>query len=83
MDVTIKLFGLLLVRVRASAYDVFAPSVVGAAGGMGQPTSRRSSFRAIPPEPNAFGDVAPNPEHNDSALGVEEDRRLRRRGSQL
>lgn len=68
-------------EIRASAYDVFAPSVVGAAGGI--PTSRRSSFRAIPTEPTAFGDVPPNPELSDATLGVEEDRRLRRRGSQL
>lgn len=68
--------------LRASAYDVFAPSVVGAAGGLPS-TSRRSSFRAIPSESTGFGDGPPNQDHNDGALGVEEDRRLRRRGSQL
>lgn len=63
---------------RASAYDVFsvpalntvAPSNVG----------RRPSFRAPPPEPTS----PPSPDTGGPALIIpEEDRRTRRRGSQL
>lgn len=68
---------------RASAYDVFAPTAMGAAGGMGPPTSRRSSFRAIPQEPTAFVENTTSIDLSDASLVVEEDRRLRRRGSQL
>lgn len=69
---------------RASAYDVFAPSLLNSAAGMGaNPSSRRSSFRATAQEPNMQKENSPSPEKNDLALFVEEDRRMRRRGSQL
>lgn len=70
---------------RASAYDVFAPSVLNSAAGMSaaNPASRRSSFRATAQEPNMYKENSPSPEKNDASLFVEEDRRMRRRGSQL
>lgn len=69
---------------RASAYDVFAPSVLSSAAGISaNPSSRRSSFRATTQESNMYKENSPSPEKNDSALFVEEDRRMRRRGSQL
>lgn len=72
---------------RASAYDVFAPSVLNSAAGMsgggGGNQSRRSSFRATGQEQNMYKENSPSPEKNDTALFVEEDRRMRRRGSQL
>lgn len=68
---------------RASAYDVFAPSILNSAAGISaNPSSRRSSFRATP-ETNTFKESSPSPEKNDTTLFVEEDRRMRRRGSQL
>lgn len=68
---------------RASAYDVFAPSVLNSAAGISaNPSSRRSSFRTAP-EPNTYKETSPSPEKNDASLFVEEDRRMRRRGSQL
>lgn len=69
---------------RASAYDVFAPSVLNSAAGISaNPSSRRSSFRATTQESNMYKETSPSPEKNDSGLFVEEDRRMRRRGSQL
>lgn len=70
---------------RASAYDVFAPSILSSAAGIsGNPSSsRRSSFRATGQETNMYKENSPSPEKNDTALFVEEDRRMRRRGSQL
>lgn len=47
------------------------------------PASRRSSFRATTQEPNMYKENSPSPENNDATLFVEEDRRMRRRGSQL
>ncbi|XP_031622364.1 regulating synaptic membrane exocytosis protein 2 [Contarinia nasturtii] len=69
------------IQRRASAYDVLAPSVLNSAAGI--PSSRRSSFRGTAPESNMYKENSPSPEKNDSALFVEEDRRVRRRGSQL
>lgn len=70
---------------RASAYDVFAPSVLSSAAGISaNPSSRRSSFRATAQEPpSMYKENSPSPENNESTLFVEEDRRMRRRGSQL
>lgn len=80
---------------RASAYDVFAPSILASAaaaaaasnspgvGGGGNP-SRRSSFRVpAPADTTAYNEGSPSPEKIEAALFVEEDRRMRRRGSQL
>lgn len=78
---------------RASAYDVFAPSILASAAaaaaasnspaGGGNP-SRRSSFRvAAPADTSAYNEGSPSPEKIEAALFVEEDRRMRRRGSQL
>lgn len=79
-----NLFGVRFDFSRASAYDVFAPSVLNSAAGMSaNQSSRRSSFRATAQEPNMYKENSPSPEKNDSALFVEEDRRMRRRGSQL
>lgn len=47
------------------------------------PSSRRSSFRGTTQEQNMYKENSPSPENNESALFVEEDRRMRRRGSQL
>lgn len=86
---------------RASAYDVFAPSVLAqvaasaaaaganAGNAAGGNVSRRSSFRvpstATATETTTVGykENSPSPEKNDATLFVEEDRRMRRRGSQL
>lgn len=57
--------------------------MMGIAGGGVPPTSRRPSFRAIPVDPPTFVEKTATPERNDSSLAVEEDRRMRRRGSQL
>lgn len=64
---------------------MFAPSVLSSAAGISvaNPASRRSSFRATTQEPNMYKENSPSPESNDAALFVEEDRRMRRRGSQL
>lgn len=83
---------MLLFYFRASAYDVYAPGVLSAAQSQaaGRPIedisprasqSRRPSFRVpLPDEPTK--DNSPSPEASPS-LTVEEDRRNRRRGSQL
>lgn len=69
---------------RASAYDVFAPSILSSATGMNaNPSSRRSSFRVAAPESSTYKENSPSPEKTESTLLIEEDRRLRRRGSQL
>nr|XP_024214691.1 regulating synaptic membrane exocytosis protein 1 isoform X3 [Halyomorpha halys] len=63
---------------RASAYDVYAPLPTTAS------PARRSSFRAPPQqEPDDGNGSSPLSPENASALCVEEDRRQRRRGSQL
>lgn len=70
---------------RASAYDVFAPGILAAAAAqanVGQ-TSRRSSFRVPPQDDLPQTDNSPSPDNTGPALMVEEDRRMRRRGSQL
>lgn len=82
-----------LLICRASAYDVFAPSILAAASaaaancgsaGAANNSSRRSSFRVpAPAETTAYNESSPSPEKNEAALFVEEDRRMRRRGSQL
>lgn len=68
--------------LRASAYDVFAPSVLASAAAGGT-ASRRSSFRVPAPDSIGYKESSPSPEKIESALFVEEDRRMRRRGSQL
>lgn len=82
---------------RASAYDVYAvPGVLAAAqaaaaaaGGSvpAAPGSRRPSFRA-PQADEPAKDASPSPDQPGpvsitSTLGVDDDRRNRRRGSQL
>lgn len=64
---------------RASAYDVYAPLPVAV------PPARRGSFRvAPPPEPQEDINGSPlSPENIGPSLCVEDDRRTRRRGSQL
>lgn len=64
---------------RASAYDVFA--VPGGNNVIPSPAlGRKASFRAIPTDPAS----PPSPEIGPSSLATpEEDRRVRRRGSQL
>lgn len=83
---------------RKSAYDVYAPQLVGqlqqALGQQGQnalapvggqPGSRRPSYR-IPTDDNQQDDSLNSPDNvvaPPSSLGVDEDRPMRRRGSQL
>lgn len=82
-----------LLICRASAYDVFAPSILASAAASvaasanpasGGNPSRRSSFR-VPAsvETATYNETSPSPEKIEAALFVEEDRRMRRRGSQL
>lgn len=79
---------------RASAYDVFAPGILAQAsqvvsnqqnsGGGGGHASRRSSFRIPSSDDQPQNDNSPSPDNASSpVLMVEEDRRMRRRGSQL
>lgn len=84
---------------RASAYDVFAPGILAQAsqvvsaqqqlslGSSSGPTgnaSRRSSFRIPTVDDPPQNDNSPSPDNASSpVLMVEEDRRMRRRGSQL
>lgn len=72
---------------RASAYDVFAPGILAAAAqaamGSGAPMSRRSSFRIPPADDPPQNDNSPSPDNPSPVLLVDEDRRMRRRGSQL
>lgn len=65
---------------RASAYDVYAVPGIGAVTATPS-MGRRASFRALPPqEPSS----PPSPEAVTTILvAPEEDRRNRRRGSQL
>lgn len=48
----------------------------------GGPPSRRASFR-IAPDDMPQNDNSPSPDNGSPVLMVEEDRRMRRRGSQL
>ncbi|KAJ6638210.1 hypothetical protein Bhyg_10943, partial [Pseudolycoriella hygida] len=74
---------------RASAYDVFAPGILAAAAqaaaqsSVGGPPSRRASFRIPPSDDMPQNDNSPSPDNGSPVLMVEEDRRMRRRGSQL
>lgn len=83
---------------RKSAYDVYAPQLVGqiaqgssplpsVSPGLGPPGgagSRRPSFRALPSNENMQNDNITSPENiGPSSLSVDEDRPMRRRGSQL
>lgn len=72
---------------RASAYDVFAPGVLAAAAQVvsasERPGSRRPSFRIPPQDEQPQNDASPSPDKGSPTLGVDEDRRMRRRGSQL
>lgn len=69
---------------RASAYDVFTPSPSGAQALGNPPMSRRASFRT-PPQCDSLSrpDKSPSPESSNPTIGLDEDRRMRRRGSQL
>ncbi|XP_046807885.1 uncharacterized protein LOC111685605 isoform X2 [Lucilia cuprina] len=82
---------------RKSAYDVFAPGVLQAAAQASQrspgdatlgpqialPGSRRPSFRVPHPSEDINNDESPSPDKGSPVLTVDEDRRMRRRGSQL
>lgn len=83
---------MLLLNFRASAYDVFAPGLMQNALAQVaknevepvRPGSRRPSFRVPPPEDSPQKDNSPSPDKiNSPVLTVEDDRRMRRRGSQL
>lgn len=72
---------------RASAYDVFAPGILAQAAQAAANNvpervgSRRPSFRVPPPDDSPTqDDVSPV---GSPVLTVEDDRRIRRRGSQL
>lgn len=75
---------------RASAYDVFAPGILAAAAQAAHPSlnaapmGRRASFR-IPPQTDDTpqNDNSPSPDNPPPTLMIEDDRRMRRRGSQL
>ncbi|KAM7357284.1 regulating synaptic membrane exocytosis protein fife isoform 1-T16 [Cochliomyia hominivorax] len=82
---------------RKSAYDVFAPGVLQAAAQATQrspgdaalgpqialPGSRRPSFRVPHPSEDINNDESPSPDKGSPVLTVDDDRRIRRRGSQL
>ncbi|XP_018795350.1 PREDICTED: regulating synaptic membrane exocytosis protein 1 [Bactrocera latifrons] len=84
---------------RKSAYDVFAPNLLQSAApattqlqrspgdGMSPqialPGSRRPSFRVPHPSEDLQNDESPSPDKGSPVLTVDEDRRIRRRGSQL
>ncbi|XP_061402807.1 regulating synaptic membrane exocytosis protein 2, partial [Musca vetustissima] len=83
---------------RKSAYDVFAPGVLQAVAQSTQratpdlstitpqialPGSRRPSFRVPHPSEDLNNDESPSPDKGSPVLTVDEDRRMRRRGSQL
>lgn len=105
-------FQVFIYFYRKSAYDVYAPALIGQGGGGGggqQPglplgagfpsglpglpgrspnegpiPGRRASFRAPPPmDDNIANDVLTSPDNVTSSLGVDEERPMRRRGSQL
>lgn len=82
---------LIVIIDRASAYDVFAPGILAQASQLVAQQNcvpnpaRRGSFR-IPAceDPPMQNDNSPSPDNASSpVLMVEEDRRMRRRGSQL
>lgn len=70
---------------------MFAPSILASAASSvaaganvgGAIPSRRSSFRVPGPDTDPYNENSPSPEQIETALFVEEDRRMRRRGSQL
>lgn len=78
---------------RASAYDVYAPGVMQTAQRAAAPEERgpspvgprRASFRVAPDDtPGPQKDSSPSPDGGMApSLFVDEDRRTRRRGSQL
>ncbi|XP_069967922.1 regulating synaptic membrane exocytosis protein 2 isoform X1 [Bactrocera oleae] len=84
---------------RKSAYDVFAPNLLQSAApattqlqrspgdGMSPqialPGSRRPSFRVPHPSEDLQNDESPSPDKGSPVLTVDDDRRIRRRGSQL
>lgn len=88
---------LYLYDFRKSAYDVFAPGVLQAAAAASQrspgdaalgpqialPGSRRPSFRVPHPSEDINNDESPSPDKGSPVLTVDDDRRMRRRGSQL
>ncbi|XP_037929654.1 regulating synaptic membrane exocytosis protein 2-like, partial [Teleopsis dalmanni] len=83
---------------RKSAYDVFAPGLIQAVAAGAQlqrspgdgmapqialPGSRRPSFRVPHPSEDLQNDESPSPDKGSPVLTVDDDRRMRRRGSQL
>ncbi|XP_039448096.2 regulating synaptic membrane exocytosis protein 2, partial [Culex pipiens pallens] len=75
---------------RKSAYDVYAPGVLASALQNAQlkepdaPGSRRPSFKIPVADNNYDNEECPSPDHiNQAVLTVDEDRKTRRRGSQL
>lgn len=88
----------LLFIFRKSAYDVFAPGILQAAAQaqlqrspnessltpqIALPGSRRPSFRAPHTSEDINNDESPSPDKGSPVLTVDDDRRMRRRGSQL
>lgn len=59
-----------------------AAQAAAQSGGAGPP-SRRASFRIAPTDDMPQNDNSPSPDNGSPVLMVEEDRRMRRRGSQL
>lgn len=66
---------------------MFAPGILAAAAQAAQaggPPSRRASFRIAPTDDMPQNDNSPSPDNGSPVqLMVEDDRRMRRRGSQL
>jgi hypothetical protein len=69
---------------------VYAPGLVGVVPqnarpgeGPDRPPSRRPSFRVPPQDESPQNDHSPSPDQNSPTLCIEDDRRMRRRGSQL
>ncbi|XP_054735167.1 regulating synaptic membrane exocytosis protein 2 [Anastrepha obliqua] len=91
--------GIPAIPRRKSAYDVFAPNLLqnvapsatqhqrspgdGMSPQIALPGSRRPSFRVPHPSEDLQNDESPSPDKGSPVLTVDDDRRLRRRGSQL
>lgn len=83
-------FQIILHLSRASAYDVFAPGILAQAAQVATKnvppdriSSRRSSFRVPPPDELTQSDSIQSPDKGNATLGIDDERRTRRRGSQL
>ena len=90
MKFILELIKIMFNTKRASAYDVFAPGVLAAAAQaaarnseVDRAGSRRPSFRVPPPDDSPQNENSPSPDNCSPVLTVEDDRRMRRRGSQL